>query len=218
LVAYKTDWATTQTGNEFQAGVYLPMLEDFYQYADYTALFDQYRVLKITYHILPSISAFAVNPDIANGWNCLVARPLCVLAPDYDDGNACATTTAGFETLVMKPGHKVFSLVGDEQVYSMVPRVRFEVDTVTALSTVPANTEWISTNSTDLPFFGLKYWFRHYASTAAAGIVAQVWIIMDVEFRGQHAHLPGARQVPAVVAASTPNLIAVPDGFVLVKK
>lgn len=218
MVSLKSDWKTLNGGVAYHSGTYAPMLEDFYQYADFQALFDQYRVMSLTIHVVPSFSQFVPDVGAVNGFACPVARPIAVIAPDYDDSTAPATNSTGFEELIMKPNHKIIDLAGPTVSYTWQPKWKAEIDTVTGVSCLPTRARWMSTNSADVPMHGLKYWFNAAPSAAADAFVARVWITMDVEFRGQHAHLPGFKppivpDVPVVVPKDVEYIMVRKDAF-----
>jgi len=155
-----------------------PTLASFLNQSNYTALFDQYRVLSLGIHfIFPNaiITASAITSWLA-------------IAPDFDAAAAPANTVAGAASVMQKPGSKV--QIGQGIIHHrIVPRIHVDVQADAAFTTDASTNHWITTLDNDVNLYGFVYVLKSLAPTT--DYIFQYYLDIEVEFRGQHSALPG---------------------------
>jgi hypothetical protein len=176
------------------------MIESFDHYQAYQALFDQYRVMSLTLHVVPTLDEVVSTTGQAHG----IRHPYICIAPDWDDLTPVTADYEGFAEVAMKPGVMRRKLSGPEFTMTIVPRVVVEIDTVTGTSVRPSTDIWFSTNSVDVPLRSFKYWFTCPHNAGGSTYAFNYWVEAVVEFRGQHLSLPGVRRPEHVPVHLTP--------------
>lgn len=149
----------------------------------YLGVFDQFRVMKMTFHYLPQFSQCGVGSAF-NG-----ACPFTVAAPEFDGTDLPGDTLTGMQAMLVKPNHIVTTgLVPFDLTF--VPRLWRTIGNTTDQETAMSNTIWCPTSDTTIVLHGVKLWQRNpNVSTATSGFLS--WLSIDVEFRGQHLANPG---------------------------
>lgn len=153
-----------------------PELADFQGYASYTALFDQYRFTRLTFHFQPSATVADVSTNYS-GVNVFA------IAPDWDDITAVGVTLTDLANLMSKPDGAVHSLAGNPWTFSFAPRVKRDVQADAGYET--AICPWLSTSDAALALHGIKCWIGN-PLTGTATKPGMYWWSGNVEFRGQH--------------------------------
>lgn len=174
--------------SDYLSAVYTPTLAGFESYANYTAMFDQYRVMKLTFHFIPRNTTY--YEFTATG----TVPPIMAVAPEFDDTTAAAASLSGITSVMMKPGGKFRNVSGPTFSCAVVPRILLPTTT----ATVDASKTWISTATTDVKIYGFKFILCNLHWAFAHGYIGCYTLEADIEFRGQHAAQPGVLR-PAVV-------------------
>lgn len=198
--------------------IYTPTLSAFISAANYKVLFDQYKVLKLTLHFAPN----CVQVSQVNSKSSILA----VCCPDYDDAGTIPDTLTGLGDLLMKPGCAIHQQSGAPWAFSIVPRVLRELVETAATGTETIPMPWISTSSDTTVLHGIKTWFGN-PFTNVASVSGQLWLEIDVEFRGQHSAnalmvargLPASANLPPKDSKLASNdVVPLKEEFIFVRK
>jgi len=141
---------TLPAASNFIGFAYAPCLNDVVGDTDFTNLFDQYKIKRVTFRF-----RLVTNPDASNLQNTTATTnaanvfPLLYLFPDHDDVTVPASINevrerAGVKCSVVKPNSFVK--------YSIRPT------TVTPITsgTIRNRPQWLDVNSATTPHYGLK--------------------------------------------------------------
>lgn len=154
-------------------------LATYNDYSGYEALFDQFRIRRITFYVMPANNVNQIGTTA-------ITASVGVFVPDFDAATVPSTTATGFVDLVMKPAHKVWNMVS-RPIYSIsfVPRPYLDAEGGTARWMMPD--VWVDTaNASDLSFSSIKYWVRNPYPAGSNVQAFTYWSVAEVEFRGQH--------------------------------
>jgi len=124
-------------------------------YTEFTALFDQYRLLKVMMQFIPATNVLTASATP-------LAHPVAVTAIDYDDGNTPTTTDElrEFETCKIVQPFKVHYV-------NVIPRIAAAV--YSGAFTSFSNTKmWIDSASPTVQHYGVKF-------IADASTAVQIW-------------------------------------------
>ncbi len=152
-------------------------LDQWPAFADYVALFDQYRITKITAHIMPRSNTN--NLTVASSAATATVSPIMV-AFDPDDATAptSANQVLAYPVARFYPGYKTFK-------YAWKPRAA--IAAYGGAFTQFADFDgWCDCASDDVEWYALKVW---QAGSGASQTTFQVWDIfyqVEAEFRFVH--------------------------------
>lgn len=115
--------------------------------AEFTALFDQYRIDKIVWTLMPR------GNSGEQGTNNLNTKVFSVL--DYDDD----TAPTSLNTLLQYPGVKCTKLAYD---HKRTIRPKFATTQYRSLTTSAygARSGWLDCDYSDVPHYGIKFWIQ----------------------------------------------------------
>lgn len=140
-------------------------LNDLPQYAEFTNLFDQYRIKRVTLHLVPQ--ATESIPSAAMNGVMFIVR-------DYDDANTLSTNLDYMQYQNLEISNLVFN--GVKQI-SLVPRIA--VATYGSAFTSYGNTEmWLDVASPAVEHYAIKIGM----STSTAVMTYQVLVKYELEF------------------------------------
>lgn len=179
---------------DFSSRALATSLSACYTQLRYTVMFEQYRVLKATYHFHPRNTVYQTSSDGTN-------PALMAAAPDFDDQTAVTNTIAGFDELLIKPGCVVRSISGPEFRMSFEPRLEMDAPTgagAVGMAVVPSSKVWLSTSNATAIMRGMKILFMQWHEAWVHNYIGVEYWSLDIEFRGQHSGIPG-------VSVTTPN-------------
>lgn len=134
--------------------------------ADFTSLFDQYKITGAKITLTPALSEGINSPLF--GQNVALGFSRVHSAIDYDDNSAPASE----DSLLEYGSHKSTSPFQTHSRY-IKPKVLHEVYR-SALTTAysPRSSTYLDMSTTDVPHYGLKVWIS--APNTAAGVAAQI--------------------------------------------
>jgi len=143
MMSYDTGWVTTSTSNPTFATTYFS-LSNFYSYAEYTGLFDQYRFDELEIWIEPQLNASATAAT--SSWFSAV---------DFDD--VAVPTIMG--TVAAKQG-AVGSNTGAGHYHRFIPHMAVAAygGAFTQFANVPP--DWIDSGSPNVQHYGIKSAFE----------------------------------------------------------
>jgi len=137
--------------------------------SNFTNLYDQYRVAKLTFHFINQQTTQATGAAGST-------TPILFVAADYDDDTAWGSlsTALQYENLAYVPFYK-------ELVYSVKPRVALAAYSGVFTSFANADSQWIDAASTGVKHYGIKYGI----SSGTAGTISgwRVLVTVDLEAR-----------------------------------
>ncbi len=175
---------TTATGaGVTYAGLGLAFrLSDLAGYTEFTALYDQYRVKKLTYTLVPMWST-CVSPEANPNGTLGGFIHSCY---DYDDANYPAVSTSGITTLMERPSYSCVAAVKTSPtIWEVVPRIAMAAYAASAFSSyanLPA--EWIDCSSPNVEHYGLKLLFElNNPASASVFMNYRLFVTAEVEFR-----------------------------------
>jgi hypothetical protein len=137
-------------------------------YAEITALFDQYRIKNVIVKFIPTSSDTIPNGNIST-----MIAPYIVTAVDYDDVNNISTPPfeyIGCKTNSMKSGF----------IRKLKPRPAIELfaTAVTVGYGVAPKNMWLGCSSSQLPHYGLRTYIQN---TSASTFSYQVLVTYEIE-------------------------------------
>jgi len=126
------------------------MLSQLPNYTEYTALFDQYRIMKVEVDFFP-LSIGVTNNNSSNTIVNFASR--LITAIDYDDSTAPSSTDALRQYSTAK-----VNLITDRFSRDFVPAISTMVyEGVSSTAYEPGFKKWLSTNDPNVPHYGLKW-------------------------------------------------------------
>jgi len=137
--------------------------------ADFTALYDSYKVNKLFFKLIPWINSADISglDSLINpGW-----LPMVLMVHDFDDGSAPTYTD-----LLQNNNLKVTK-------YGPIIKESFEPRYNSSLQNLPSNKSWLDMSTLTTVHYGIK----GFISDANVGTATLYWVIVEaeVEFRGQ---------------------------------
>jgi hypothetical protein len=191
LPAIKTKLFTEPTEETLAAAAYKgygfgPTLANFNNYGTFCGVFEQYRVLGLTIHF--------IFPNTQISSSAIVSY--MTIAPDFDETTAPASTVAGMLNVIMKAGHRQFHTNGIHT-FKIEPRMHIDVAADSAFTTDSMASHWITTIDTDVVMYGAKAVVKSLNPTG--NYLFDYYYELDIEFRGQHAAVPGVAAAPTPV-------------------
>jgi len=141
-------------------------------YAEFTALFDQYRITKVIHRFFPISKAFT-QTNVASG-GAINVPPRFITAVDFDD-----STTAAFNDLRQYSTAEVVSCQTPvtRVIKPCVSTVVYE--SVGSSGYAPKSDVWISTNDPTVPHYGIKWSIGQNTASGADNVFGYV---PEVEF------------------------------------
>lgn len=142
--------------------------------ADFTALYDQYKIIKTTFHFKWSISG-TVPAD-----NLLSNPPVMMYFRDHDD------IVTPDHTMMMERSTTKYIAMRANRVYSITVKpstLGMIYNSPTSTAYAPSWGKFIDVVDTAVPHYGLKVAWNYPASTVYGSV--QVWQTMVVAFKGQ---------------------------------
>lgn len=162
-----------QAAGGITAGAWSFTLAGVNGYAELTALYDFYRIAKVTIMITPLANVM----DQQMLATPLYQRPFYWFY-DYNDSTAPASLAEVWERAGVKriqfPG-KPFDIV----LYPKILRMIYQSAVATSYEGVSSNEVWLNTADPSVPHYGVKYIFedtQHALNTVLANVVAKVVI------------------------------------------
>lgn len=132
---------------------YTPILGYLPGYTEFTALFDEYKLDKITLKIIPFQNTFSSESQ-AGGAQMSGSIPILHYIND-NDGYTVLNSEAGIAEIQQYPGYKRVPL-DKPYSYSFIPRCRGVVQTGggTAVATSGTRNQWLDCGTTDVVHYG----------------------------------------------------------------
>lgn len=164
--------AAVQSAYYFSLG-YASVLTDTPGYAELTALFDQYKLVKVELSLIPlwntTITAVGAGNGDLGGFVHSVT--------DYDDNLAPAASTAGIQALMQYRSYRAQTLVSREPLkWSLSPKVASAVFGSGVFGSYASQSNmWIDAASTTVEHYGLKFIFEVLNPTAAVAYFNFRW-------------------------------------------
>ena len=149
-------------------------LNDLPNFAEFTALFDAYKINRLTWHFYPSQGTVS---EIDGGITHTGGIALLTTAIDYNDKTAPTTNNE-----LLEYGSCKTLCMNVPRTISYVPRIQLgATDSVTG--TVPAlesGPRWLSTDQPKIEHYGLK-WFLE--SNTSGNVQVNCYLTAEVEFK-----------------------------------
>lgn len=136
-----------QSGASSSAFGYYFLLSALPGYAEFTSLFDQYRIDKVDI-FLRSMNTKGLPSTLANG-----ALSYMVLAPDYDD----VSVPSGESAVLQKQNVKILE-TGDDYLLTIVPHIAVAAYSGAFTGYDNVGPQWIDSASSSVQHYGWKYW------------------------------------------------------------
>lgn len=159
---------TSVTG--YKGGGLQWQLSDVPNASEFTALYDQFKILKIKTYIVMRANVNSLNDSAGNN---NIGMPNIICAEDLDDVTAPSDNLAGYQVVQQYARSKAMSFTPEKRVFrfTVVPAVStqiFESGVSTAYS--PKRLQWISTNDPTTPHYGMKYVIEVPISGGTVGV------------------------------------------------
>lgn len=152
-------------------------LSDLINSAEFTTLYDQFRILKATLYFQWNAAAL---DTIQIQSSVLLNPPVIMYHRDYDD-NAVLTHSEFHERSATKYKRMRAGGITTLTVTPAVLASHFEGATATAYS--PKWRQWLDVADAATPHYGMKVGFKYPASTVYGNLA--VWYKLTVQFKGQ---------------------------------
>lgn len=143
-------------------------LSDLPSYTEFTALFDQYRIVGVDMHFIPHQNTCPVTSANATTTNILIA-------PDYDDA-----TAVNLAALLQKAGLKIYNF-NKEFHFFLKPMIAAAAYSGTFTSYLSMEPQWIDVASPSVVHYGVKTVMTPCSSTNLSGW--RVFLTYHLEFR-----------------------------------
>lgn len=156
-----------------RSGAYAVNVQQFDNFAAWTQLYDQYRILKVIYRFMP----IASQND--NAYPDVFTVPQFYTAIDYDDNSTPASLNEilQYSTLKITPGSKthirIFTPAVASAVYQGVASTGYSIKKF----------QWINVANSTVPHYGLKYYLPPHSGGAASIVKFNVFITIVVQFK-----------------------------------
>jgi hypothetical protein len=152
-------------------------LDQLPQFADYTALFDQYRFTKIVAHVMPRVNVHTLTVQSSAGTTTL--SPISVtFDPDDSTTPAAATDVLQYPACRTYPGYKTFT-------YEFKPRAA--IAAYGGAFTQFADFDgWCDCASDDVEWYAFKVWQYGDAVGQTTHAVWDIFYVIECEFRFVH--------------------------------
>lgn len=150
-------------------------------YAEFTSLFDQYRIKRV--HVRMIASNNVSNATSTAGTLVGSAIPLLQLATDFDDNVPPSASTQMMEREDTR--YLPMDSNGPKH-YQVQPKYKVAASVGGALASLAgASTSWLDTNAADVQWFGTKLWMESQSSAGTQLQTGYIWLYFtyDYEFR-----------------------------------
>lgn len=138
-------------------------------YADFTSLFDEYKIVSVKTQIFAGFntSTLNANPNL----------PVCFIIPDYDDVNALTSTANALEYQSARPVTLGRDTLLGGITHTVKPKVQIQTYRTALTTGYSAKAgQWIDCDQSDVPHYGLKLWLDPlYGGGTDFGRVEFVW-------------------------------------------
>ncbi len=157
-------------------------LSDLQGYAEFTALYDQYRVVRLTYTLSPAWTSARAPSTSPNGDLCGWVHSVY----DYDDNAAPAASTAGIGAMMERASYALTHAVKTTATTWVVePRVAlaaYAASAFTSYANSPAC--WVDCSSPNVEHYGLKLLIELInPGSASVFMNFRLHVTAEVEFR-----------------------------------
>lgn len=153
-------------------------LYDLPNYTDLTNLYEQYRIDKIVFKLVP----FATMVTTAGADAVSTAGMMVHYCLDYDDTTTPPASAAGISTMREKQGYRVRNIyqgAGRPIVVTWVPRIHTNAATDgSVVAKQPKSKQWIDTDDEDVPHYGVKF----IVESVSPGIVRQLFFKVEAKY------------------------------------
>jgi len=145
-----------------QAGAYTVALTDFPSSSDFTNLFDEYRIVQLTFEFFPVATTSPTAPIYT--------------AIDPDDGSTpgSADVLRQFDTCRIVPGNHYF-----ERTFTPMVSGALYSGTFSSFGNVSPYKMWIDNASTSVQHYGIKYYWPANATEVGAAYVVQAKAVIQ---------------------------------------
>lgn len=154
-------------------GAYNFQLASLSGYTEFTALFDQYRIVGVEVQLIPNVTGSDANP-----LSTVVLLPNVHTVIDYDDDSTVGTLT----TLMKYPSYR---RTRGNQVHKRFLRPAAQIEVYKTAGTMGTSAkwgQWLDCGDSTIPLFGMKYYVD--ATNSATTIAYQVYFKYYLEFKG----------------------------------
>lgn len=157
-------------------------LADVVSYTEFTNLFDQYRIDKVQFRLIPYatgvLTGAAVSP--AAGQPSVFVHSIV----DYDDDNTLALSNAGVDAMRQYPNYRMSNLIKNGFKRTLKPKV-LSSTYQTSLTTGyrPVSFKWADCAYPDIPAYGLKIMFESISGGAVTDIVCKAEVKFWLSFK-----------------------------------
>lgn len=147
--------------------------------SEFTALFDEYKIMKVKLDFIPFGDNVNLPISSMSGSTSLVSPggPL-ITAIDYDDNN----TPGAAADLLQYQASKV-TPVPKRMKMSLSPKFSTEVYRSGVATGYGARKGWLDCVNSDIPHYGVKYWMNA-PSSLASSFSYQVWAEVTIAVKG----------------------------------
>lgn len=147
--------------------------------SEFTALFDQYKIMKVKLDFIPFGDNVNLPISTMSGANALVSPggPL-ITAIDYDDSNV---PTAASDLLQYQASRVV--PVPKRLKMTLRPKFAIEVYRSTVATGYGARSGWLDCANPDIPHYGVKY-YMNAPSALNSSMTYQVWATVFIGCKG----------------------------------
>lgn len=154
------DYYATAFGNDttlITRGALTASLSQIPDYTNYTAIWDQYRIDKVEFKFVPTLST-VINKPYDDSTSVLVVDPCqLVIAIDRDD-NSLPSTSTGYVDLLKRAGSKTCRAGKTLTVTWKPNRLKSLYQSATSTGyAVDNSNEFLDCAQTSIPHYGLKY-------------------------------------------------------------
>lgn len=168
--------------NYYYSTAFTHKLSDVANYAEFTSLFDQYRIVGVKISILPLANSVNTG-DASSVMDTTMVIHHCM---DFDDGTPYAASLAGVQDMQQRGNYK--------RAKGWTPTYKYYKPRVLTLGTVAAGGQnvvnprapWTNCANADLVHYGSKFIFQIFNSSAiATNMVFDVQMQYYIQLRGQ---------------------------------
>lgn len=152
-------------------------------YGLFTAIFDQYRIVKVRSHFVPVMSEVQVKPwdDTTTVTGSVNAIPMIAFVIDRDDSAGTGT----YDDLSNRQGHVIKKGVQPHTVTFRPTRLTmvYKSSTTTGYKVDRNIGDWLDCANADIPHYGLKYAFQ--SATPKGAYQYRHWTDYVIEWRAR---------------------------------
>lgn len=147
--------------------------------SEFTALFDQYKIMKVKLDFIPFGDTVNLPVSTMSGSSSLVSPggPL-ITAVDYDDANAPAQASD-----LLQYQYSKVTPVPRRHKMTLRPKFATEVYRSGVSTGYGARSGWLDCANSDIPHYGVKYWMNA-PSNSSTSFSYQVWAEMTIACKG----------------------------------